>query len=243
VTASIGKWNQLELQPGDFGFDEYFRFQGSGVYWTESERRITYTTNGRTKNLKEKQYMPDLMHEFLVDLITRHKDEPFFVYYPMSQVHRNVPQRGMMRTPDSAPGSKDFFGDNIAYMDKLVGKLVDELERLKLRDKTLLLFVGDNGTANTESVASTVRGRTISGHKGEFLEGGSLVPMIANWPGVVPAGKTSRSLLDFSDFLPTLADFAGAPLPAGVTIDGHSFAPELRGQPGKSREWIFVELG
>src|SRR6478672_5414926 len=73
VTASIGKWNQLELQPSDFGFDEYMRFQGSGVYWTESERRITYTVNGRTKNLKEKQYMPDLMHDFLVDFITRHQ--------------------------------------------------------------------------------------------------------------------------------------------------------------------------
>jgi arylsulfatase A len=243
VTASIGKWNQLELQPSDFGFDEYFRFQGSGVYWTEPERKITYTVSGRTKNLKEKEYIPDLMHEFLVNFITRHKDEPFFVYYPMSHVHRNVPQRGMMRTPDSAADSKDLFGDNIAYMDNLVGKLVDELERLKLRDKTLLLFVGDNGTAGTEAAGSTVRGRGISGHKGDLLEGGSLVPMIANWPGAVPAGRTSASLLDFSDFLPTVAEFAGAPLPAGVMIDGQSFAPELRGQTGKPRDWIFVELG
>ena len=187
--------------------------------------------------------MPDLMHEFLTDFLTRHKDEPFFIYYPMSHVHRNVQRQDMMQTPDSAPDSKDLFGDNIAYMDKLVGKLVDELDSLKLRDKTLLLFVGDNGTANTESSSSTVRGRAISGHKGEMLEGGSLVPMVANWPGVVPSRKASQSLLDFSDFLPTIAEIAGATLPSGVTIDGRSFAPELRGGPGKAREWIFVELG
>jgi arylsulfatase A len=243
VTASVGKWNQLDLQPGDFGFDEYFRFQNSGVYWTEQGRKITYTTNGKTTDLKDKQYMPDLLHNFVVDFITRHKDQPFFVYYPMSHVHRNVPALGMLPTPDSAPDSKDLFGDNIAYMDKLVGKLVDELDRLTLREKTLLLFVGDNGTANTESEVSTVRGRRISGHKGDMLEGGSLVPMIANWPGVVPAGKISQSLMDFSDFLPTLAEIAGAPLPSGVTIDGRSFAPELRGQSVRPREWIFVELG
>jgi arylsulfatase A len=161
----------------------------------------------------------------------------------MSHIHRNVPALSMLPTPDSAPDSKDLFADNIAYMDKLVGKLVDELDRLKLREETLLLFVGDNGTANTEASRSTVRGRPLAGHKGDMLEGGSLVPLIANWPGVVPAGKISQSLIDFSDFLPTLAELAGAPLPSGATIDGHSFAPELRGQPGRPREWIFVELG
>jgi arylsulfatase A-like enzyme len=90
---------------------------------------------------------------------------------------------------------------------------------------------------------STIKGKAISGHKGDMLEGGSLVPTIANWPGTVPAGKVSPDLVDFSDYLPTFAELAGAALPTNVTVDGHSIAPQLLGKPGKSRNWIFIELG
>ena len=75
-----------------------------------------------------------------------------------------------------------------------------------------------------------------------MLEGGSRVPMVANWPGSLPAGKVSKDLVDFSDFLPTFAALAGADLPKGVTIDGHSFAPQLKGEAGAPREWVYVEL-
>ncbi|MDQ6631523.1 MAG: sulfatase-like hydrolase/transferase [Verrucomicrobiota bacterium] len=236
VTAHVGKWSQLPLQPSDWGFDEYLRFQGSGQYWREQNAH--YTVNGKQTDLPEGKYLPDLMHEFLVDFITQHRDQPFYVHYAMSHIHGKI-----LRTPDSAPDSKDFYADNIAYMDKLVGKLVADLDRLKLREKTLLIFVGDNGTAKNEAERSTVNGKHISGHKGEMLEGGSLVPMIASWPGTAPAGKISKNLLDFSDYFPTFAELAGAKLPEGVTLDGHNFAPELRGEKGESREWIFVELG
>lgn len=236
ATAQAGKWGQLQLQPSDFGFDEYLRFPASGRYWRE--QTTTYTQNGETKPLPAKTYLPDLMHDFLVDFIKRHRDQPFFAYYAMSHVHGPI-----VKTPDSAPDSKDLYADNIAYMDKLVGKLVDELETLKLREKTLIIFVGDNGTAKTEFDRSTIGGKTLSGHKGEMLEGGSLVPMIANWPGTVPKGKVVSDLVDFSDYLPTFAQLAGAELPARVKIDGQSFAPQLLGKKGNPRDWIFVELG
>jgi arylsulfatase A len=238
ATASVGKWSQLPLQPSDFGFDEYLRFTGSGIYWNTQDKGKKYVVNGTEKTLRNGEYMPDLLHEFAVDFISRHRDQPFYLYYPMSHVHTQI-----LRTPDSAPQSKDFYGDNIAYMDKLVGKLVDELERLKLREKTLIIFVGDNGTAKGSAERSTVNGKNISGQKGSMLEGGSRVPMIANWPGTVPSGKVNHDLTDFSDFYPTLAELAGAKLPDGVTIDGKSFAPQLRGKKGHPREWIFVELG
>ncbi|MGI8965660.1 MAG: sulfatase-like hydrolase/transferase, partial [Limisphaerales bacterium] len=236
VTAHVGKWSQLPLQPSDGGFDEYLRFQGSGQYWREQNAH--YMVNGKQTDLPEGKYLPDLMHEFLVDFITRHRDEPFYIHYAMSHVHGKI-----LRTPDSAPDSKDFYADNIAYMDKLVGKLVVELERLKLREKTLIIFVGDNGTAKGEAERSTVNGKHISGHKSEMLEGGSLVPMIASWPGTTPPGKISKNLLDFTDYFSTFAELSGAKLPEGVTLDGHSFAPELRGEKGQPRESIFVELG
>jgi arylsulfatase A len=176
------------------------------------------------------------MHDFLVDFITRHKDQPFYVHYAMSHIHGPI-----VRTPDSAGGGRSLYADNIAYLDKLVGKLIAELERLKLRENTLIIFAGDNGTAGNPQ-KSTVNGKPLSGHKGTMLEGGSRVPLIVSWPGTTPAGKVSKDLIDFSDFFPTFAELAGAELPKGVTIDGRSFLPQAKGQAGNPREWIYVEL-
>ncbi len=245
TSVCCGKWGQLPLQPSDFGFDEYLRFQGSGVYWRDDAAQgpATYVINGKTQVVPKNKYLPDLMHDYLVDFIKRHRDQPFFAYYSLSHVHRNVPHLSMRPTPDSKPESQTLFADNISYMDKLVGQLVDELEQLKLREKTLLIFVGDNGTAGGEHEGSTIGGKNISGHKGDMLEGGSLVPMIANWPGVVPKGKASDDLLDSSDYVPTFAELAGAKLPTNITFDGRSFASQLHGKKGNPRDWIFVELG
>jgi arylsulfatase A len=239
VTGMVGKWSQLPLEPSDWGFDEYLRFNGSGKYWNTQDKNKTYTVNGKETPLPDGEYLPDTMHKFAVDFITRHKNEPFYLYYPMSHVHISI-----MRTPDSAPDSKDLYQDNVAYMDKLVGKLLAELDRLKLRDNTLIVFAGDNGTAPMFTARSTIRGKTLSGSKGTMLECGSLVPCIASWPGKIPAGKVSSSLIDFSDFLPTFAAVAGAKLPAGLTVDGKSFASQLCGKDEAwPRDWIFVQLG
>ena len=235
VTAEVGKWSQLPLQPGDWGFDEYLRFPASGRYWRAQTTH--YNVNGRMKDLPPRTYLPDLMHDFLVDFIKRHKDQPFYVHYAMSHVHGPI-----VRTPDTVPGGNHLFADNIAYMDKLVGKLVRELDRMGLRENTLIVFVGDNGTTRRAARRLTVHGRAINGVKGTMLEGGSRVPLIANWKGTTPAGQVCHDLTDFSDFFPTLAALAGAPLPDDVTIDGQSFAPQLRGEPGKRREWVYVEL-
>jgi arylsulfatase A len=238
VTGQVGKWSQIPLEPSDWGFDEFLRFKASGDYWNTQERAESYTLNGKQVPLADGEYLPDKMNDFAVDFITRHKDEAFFLYYPMSHVHTDI-----LRTPDSAPDSKDLFMDNISYMDKLVGKLTAALERLKLRENTIVFFVGDNGVHPGESDRSTIRGRRISGAKGSLLEGGSLVPLIASWPRTIPADKVSPALTDFSDFFPTLTELAGGKLPEGVTIDGRSFAPILKGEAGNPRESIFVQLG
>ena len=224
----------MPLGPGEWGFDEYLVFPGSGRYWRD--QTAFYTHNGQRKDLPEGKYLPDLMHDFVVDFITRQKEKPFFVYYSMSHVHGPI-----VRTPDTKAGD-DLYADNIAYMDKLVGKLIAELDRLKLREKTLVLFAGDNGTARFGAAKSTLAGRRIHGQKASMLEGGSRVPLIANWPGTTPPGKVNRDLTDFSDFLPTFAELGGAKLPEGKTIDGHSFAAQIKGEKGQPREWVYVEL-
>ena len=237
VTSCIGKWGQLPLGPAEFGFNDYLIFRGSGVYWNTETKGKTYRVNGEERPLRDKEYMPDVMHRHLVEFITKHRDEPFYVYYPMSHVHAEI-----LPTPDSAPDSKNLYADNVAYMDKLVGQLVAELDRQKLREKTLIIFVGDNGTGNRYADKSTIGGRHLSGEKGSMLECGGLVPMIANWPGITPAGNVSADMLDGSDFVPTFAELAGAKLPEKTILDGRSFAPQLRGQKGQPREWAFNQL-
>ena len=238
ATAMVGKWSQFGLTPKDFGFDDYITFQGSGDYWaTEKKKSENYIENGINKKLDTLTYMPDLMHNHLVDFITSNKDKPFFLYYSMVHVHALI-----QRTPDSKPGS-DLYEDNTAYMDKLVGKLLNTLDDLKLRENTLIVFMGDNGTASQYAGRSTIGGKALSGKKGTMLECGSLVPTIANWPGVIEAGKVNDLLIDSSDILPTFADLAGAKLPTKNIIDGRSFLPQLLGKKGNPREWIFIELG
>jgi arylsulfatase A len=253
VTAEVGKWSQLPLQPGDWGFDEYLRFKGSGIYWNSQKAGKTYTVNGKEIPLRDGEYLPDLMHAFAVDFIKRHKDQPFFLYYPMSHVHAEI-----LPTPDSSAenkklkrGSIPLYQDNVAYMDKLVGKLMDELDQLKLREKTIVIFTSDNGTAFGEVVKEfdypafcTIGGKRLSGHKDTMLEGGALVPMMISWPGTTPAGQVATNLISFADFFPTLAELAGAKLPPGVTIDGRPFTPMFYGQTQGDwlRQWIFVML-
>jgi arylsulfatase A len=129
--------------------------------------------------------------------------------------------------------------------------MVAELEKLGLREKTLVLFTTDNGTAtigyqpqhDPQMITGKIGGRAIHGHKGELLEGGCRVPLIANWPKSLPAGTVKSDLIDFSDLLPTFAELAGATVPTDVKLDGRSFAPQLKGESGKPRDWIFVQLG
>ncbi|MEI6074817.1 MAG: sulfatase-like hydrolase/transferase [Verrucomicrobiota bacterium] len=240
VTAQCGKWDQLPLQPGDWGFDEYLRFKDSGIYWNTQKKGDTYTLNGQEVPLHDGEYMPDRMHNFVVDFIERHKEQPFYIYYSMSHVHADI-----LPTPDTVPGTTNTFiwyQDNVTYMDKLVGKLVAELDRLKLRENTLIVFAGDNGTASPWYKRSTVHGKPLSGHKLTMLENGALVPCFANWPGKIAANQVTKSLVNICDFFPTFAEVAGAKLPAGVTLDGRNITPQILGQSKAwPRDWIFVQ--
>jgi len=244
ATGMAGKWRQMSDSPGDWGFDEFITDpNAAGWYWKQN-----YTKNGQEVTSDKEIYYPDAASDFALDFIRRHREGPFFFYLAEHLVHGPI-----LRTPDSKADAPphQLYDDNIAYLDKTVGKVVAELDKLGLREKTVILFSTDNGTSQVgyqpqhdpAMTTGKIGGRAVNGRKGQLLEGGSRVPLIASWKGTLPAGGVRSDLIDFSDLLPTFADLAGAKLPEGVKFDGQSFAPQLRGQPGKPREWIFVQLG
>ena len=133
-----------------------------------------------------------------------------------------------------------MYDDNLVHLDKIVGRVVAGARELGLREKTMILFSADNGTApvgyrpehDPAKMTGKIGGRYVNGRKGQLLEGGSRVPLIASWKGTMAPGQVRNDLIDFSDLLPTFADLAGAKLPEGVKFDGRLFAPQLRGEKG-----------
>lgn len=243
ITGIAGKWqlgHDKDL-PQRLGFDE-------ACLWQHTRRPPRYANpgleyNGEERDFQNGEYGPDLVSDFSLDFITRHKSEPFFLYYPMMLTH--APYQPTPDSPDWDPKATDekadknvkHFADMVAYMDKLVARLVTKLDELGIRDNTLILFVGDNGTGR--GVESQFKGVSYAGGKGGTNARGMHVPLIANWPGHVPAGHVNDDLIDSTDFLPTLCEAGGAKLPASLTIDGHSFLPQLMGKKGQPRDWIY----
>ena len=238
ATCAVGKLGQ-SAPPDDadapkrLGFDESMLWMGRATpdrYWNPR-----YYRNGEVVQGGPDEYGPDRTHEFLVDFMKRHRDRPFFVYY--SAVLSHGP---FARTPDSKD-DKNLVIDMVAYLDKLMGRLVADLEQLQLRDNTIILFTSDNGPYGRP--LGTINGQPMLGAKGDITEGGVREPLIVNGRGLVPAGKVCADLTDFTDFFPTVLELAGIRAPEGLTLDGHSFAPQVLGKPGRPRQWVYAQLG
>lgn len=245
ATCMVGKWQLGRAldQPKKFGFDEY-------CLWQHMRRPGRYKNPGLEVNGKEVdyangQYGPDIVNAYALDFIRRNKDRPFLLYYPMMLTHAPYDP-----TPDSADynsgerpkrgragGVDPHFADMVAYTDKLVGKVVALLDELGLRDNTLILFTGDNGTGR--GTRSMMGSKVVVGGKGKTTETGMHVPLIASWPGKAAGGKVCGDLVDSTDFLPTICQAAGVPVPAELKIDGRSFLPQLLGEKGAPRDWYY----
>lgn len=250
-TCMAGKWQlgrDLDL-PKRFGFDEY-------CLWQHTRRPPRYANpgleiNGVQKDFTNGEYGPDLVSDFALDFIARHAKKgegsdakPFLLYHPMMLTHDPY-----QPTPDSKdwdPKAKGegvnrapaHFGDMVEYMDKLIGKLIDKLDACGLRDNTLVIFLGDNGTgAGTRSMMGQ---RVVIGRKGSTVDAGMHVPLIANWPGRIAKGTVCGDLVDTTDFLPTICEAAAVKIAEPEKLDGRSFFPQLSGKAGHPREWIYA---
>ncbi len=245
ATAIGGKWqiNHLGKEPDALkkhGFDEHCIWPGVEEGRPETQERFwngLLATNGKRTKVP---YGPDTINEFLIDFIKRHKESPFLIYYPMLLTH-GPHTTTPMNQDDPPEGKPDLYAGNVTYMDHLVGKLVAAVDRLGLREKTIVIFTGDNGSASS----GTLDGEPYPKGKGREASWGVHVPFIVRAPFLNKGGIVSRDLVDFTDVYPTFLELAGIMPPETLTLDGISLVPSLRGDedPFKKRSWIYSQIG
>lgn len=245
-TAIVGKWqlygSKTDMRvygqgtyPTNAGFDEYCLWQidkvGSRyadplIYWNDSVPKVF-------KN----EYGPDVFFRYIDEFLTKKREVPFLLYYPMALPHDPHVPTPDSEEWDSLPNHKDdrFFKDMIEYMDKSVGRIVSRLDELGLRENTILVFTGDNGT--NRRIVSIADGKEIKGKKGIPCFYGTHVPLIVNTGNMSNSGVINNDLIDFSDILPTICELAGVEL-TELETDGVSFAGTLNGEKG-TRELIY----
>jgi arylsulfatase A-like enzyme len=276
ATALVGKWGLGHEGstgvPTRQGFDSFFGYLDQHHahnyyphFLMRNEQRLTLKNVvpgpgdfGQGVATRKVEYSHDLMTDEALAFVDRNKDRPFFLYLAWTIPHANneagkkgmeVPDYGIYQGKDW-PEPQKGHAAMITRMDRDVGRLLERLKAHGLDEKTIIFFSSDNGPHREGGNDPTFHRSSgpLRGIKRDLYEGGIRVPMIARWPGRVPAGSTSDFVGAFWDVLPTLAELAGAAdkVPAG--LDGVSFVPTLlgKGENQKQHEhlyWAFYERG
>jgi len=251
ATGHVGKWHLggLHLKhiadrehsipgPREHGFDHYLCQNEEQPLRGKLGRERTLFRKGGTCLIRdEKQVGPDdpyyNMHFTdingtesvrLIEEFSK-QGKPFFlnVWWLVPHMpYEPSPEPHWSRT--AAEGISDDqhrFRSMVARMDYHVGKIVAKLEQLGIRENTLVLFVSDNGGAYEADIGG------LKGGKTDLHEGGISVPMVANWPGRIPAGTSSDTLGHTNDVLPTLCAAAGVTVPVSAKVDGVNLLPHM----------------
>jgi arylsulfatase A len=239
ATGLVGKWHlgafDRRYYPDQRGFDEAVCFCG-GMH-DYYDWRIEYNDTVRRS---DGTYLTDVWTEEAIQFIERHRSERFFLHVTYNAPH----------TPLQAPEEEvEPFADRqhltkgvaILYgmlhrMDTGVDRILDTLDRLGLRDDTIVFFTSDNGPqfGGEGEMCTTRFNCQFNGAKGSVYEGGIRVPMIVRWPAGLPAAAEVHQMVHFSDWLPTILQMVGLELPEGnLPVDGTDVLPVLRGEEGK----------
>ncbi|MEE8451644.1 MAG: sulfatase-like hydrolase/transferase [Thermoguttaceae bacterium] len=243
ATAAAGKWqiNDFRVSPDamrQHGFDEWCMWTGFESDNPPSAQRYwnPYIHTNQGSKTHEDRFGCDIFVEFLIDFMTRHKDRPMMLYFPMALTHG--PLVGTPAEPDVTEKMAKHKA-MVRYTDAALGRLVAALDELRIRNNTIIIWSTDNGTSG--GVSGRMNGRLVRGGKAKLTENGVCEPYVVNCPGLVPAGVETDALTDFSDLLPTFCELGGARLPKGVTLDGKSIAQVMLGKDKAGpRQWIMA---
>ena len=236
TTAVFGKWHlgyQEEFNPLNHGFDEYFGIPYSNDMWPYHPWQgsifnfpplVTMDGLESKDTLHDQSMLTTQITERAVSFIEKQKENPFFLYVAHPQPH--VP----LYVSDKFKGKSErgLYGDVIMEIDWSVGEIVKSLEKEGLTDNTLIIYSSDNGpwlSYGTHSGSA----HPLKEGKGTNWEGGTRVPCIMKYPGVISQGRISDTYFMTIDILPSMAAMIDAELP-NHKIDGHNLLSMITGQ-------------
>ena len=242
ATACFGKWHlghQREVLPTSNGFDAYYGipysndmnhpdnkgkprggWQGMDLLWADPKSTLTKWKTPLFEDEKiielpvDQRTITRRCTQKAIDFVQANKENPFFVYLPHSMPHIPLYVPDDVRDPDP----KNAYINTIEHIDTEVGRLLDTLDKLKLTEKTYVVYTTDNGPWLPFRHHGGSAGPLRDG-KGSTFEGGQRVPCVMRGPGI-PAGTVCSELTGTIDILPTIAAITGTPLPPGKKIDG-----------------------
>lgn len=260
-TGLLGKWHLgsgADSVPNAHGFDCFFGFHSGCIdyyshryYWGEP-RVVNYHDLWRNREevFEDGRYMTELITREALRFIERNRTRPFLLYVAYNAPHypMHAPERYVARFPDLDP-ERRMYAAMLAAVDDSVGEILGLLEKLGLRENTLVFFGSDNG-ATAEPRAGLnqqpARGgsnRPFRGWKFSLFDGGMHVPAILSWPARIPRGQVIREMASHMDLFPTILGAAGAEIPQDRTIDGRDILPVAsRGAPSP-HEALFWRSG
>jgi arylsulfatase A-like enzyme len=257
ATAHFGKWHLGDSEgryPTDLGFDEWYGIPNSSdeSLWAQQKdfdpkvAHLEHLMEGRKGEKTRALGVYDLeaRRNIDTDVTTRAIDfmqrnvtdaKPFFVYLPITQPHFPTEvSKAFAGKTGHGP-----FADMLAEMDFNVGRIMDTLDDLKIRDNTILIFTSDNGPEDVmpwRGWAGPWTGTYVTA-----MEGSLRVPFLIRWPGHIPAGGVSNEMMHEIDLFPTLGKIAGADIPTDRVIDGVDETAFLLGkQENSNRDFIAV---
>ncbi|NND97830.1 MAG: arylsulfatase [Pirellulaceae bacterium] len=226
TTALIGKWHcgiGEAYHPNQRGFDEFEGFSGSQEL---SYFRYQLDINGKPEQVVD-DYLTDDLSRRAIAMVRRHRDRPFFLHLAHYAPHR--PLEAPRQLIDSyiekgVDESTATIYAMIEVMDRGIGELLSELERLKIAENTIVIFASDNGP---DPLTGNRFNQDLRGMKYEVYEGGIRVPLLVRWPGVFEPGDRDQ-LVHFVDLFPTILDLCDVQYDSKLPLDGSSLAGVLR---------------
>ncbi len=227
ATGMLGKWH-LGHKPGtlptDRGFDEYY-----GIPYSNDMRPVQVLEGRDVAEYPVVQAtLTGRYTDRAVDFIGRNKERPFFLYFAHAMPHKPLAASEAY----SRKSGQGLYADVMAELDASVGIVLDTLQQAGVSDKTLVIFTSDNGPWYGGSTGS------LRGMKGSTYEGGFRVPLIARWPGRIPAGRTSAAPAVMMDVFATVLQATGAKMPDNRTLDGRDLLPVLAAGASSPHDYL-----
>jgi arylsulfatase A-like enzyme len=245
ATAAIGKWHlgaAPQFRPTARGFDEFYGTLANTPY-LHPQLVDSRKSPDPVRVEDESYYTTDAYAERAVQWIAAHKDKPFFLYLPFNAQHGPLqpPQKYLDRFDGIANPKRKEFAATLSAFDDAVGDILATLKEQKLDDKTLVLFLSDNGGPTQQTTSNNL---PLRGHKATTLEGGVRVPFFAKWPGKIPAGVVYDHPIIQLDIAPTALAAAGVQVDPSWKLEGVNLLPYVTGEnSAKPHEDLFWRFG